>query len=84
MTRAKSVHRALARTRANAVTPSSAIYPRPVTPGEAVAWTGIGERVLLDAARAGEIPGAVKRGKKWLFSQRGLAEWLGFDPARDL
>ncbi len=44
-----------------------ALIPRQyVTPNEAAAFTGTAESSWRNRAAAGEIPGAVKKGKQWL------------------
>ncbi len=54
------------------------IYERPIGAKEAAAWLGISLRCLLEFARTGQIP-AVKRGGRWYFSRKKLADWAGVD-----
>lgn len=56
------------------------IYSPPVGTRDAARLTGICRTKILQAARAGKIHGAVKHGNKWLFPQRSLLKWAGFNP----
>lgn len=53
-------------------------YDRPIGAKEAAAWLGISLCTLLEFCRTGQIP-AVKRGGRWYFSRKKLADWAGVD-----
>lgn len=45
--------------------------------------TGYSRVTIGNAARAGEIPGAIQRTRKspWFFTEAGLRKWIGIEDA---
>jgi excisionase family DNA binding protein len=50
--------------------------PKTLTLPEAARYLLLHEQTLLARARAGRIPGAAKPGKRWVFLEEGLRQYL--------
>lgn len=52
---------------------------KPLSTAEAAEWLGVSRRTLLELAKHGKMPRAIKRGSLWYFPYRGLLEFLKID-----
>ncbi len=50
--------------------------PATMTIEEAARLLGIGRQTAYDLAARGELPGALRMGKRWIVSRKALQAWL--------
>ena len=53
--------------------------PATMTIEEAARLLGIGRQTAYDLAARGELPGALRLGKRWIVSRKKIEVWLNVD-----